>query len=215
MPEKLAWEGMQPVFGVLHNISKNVTNFLTVSMMDLSIDVFNLSQHQVPVDTGYLRASGSVSDPEVSPSSVEVNVGYSAPYALWVHEDLAAHHTPPGKAKFLEDPFNTVLGNLNARLEGRVEGAVVGQWPQAPAQAVHAQTVEATKMHRRRMDTHRGAMTFKEIDRGLKAIREGHGGWLEHGMPEVAEPPEDASWYTKHKQRSAEVRRARHKRGES
>lgn len=33
----------------------------------------------------------------------DVVVGYSAPYAVFVHENLEAHH-PNGKAKFLSDP---------------------------------------------------------------------------------------------------------------
>jgi hypothetical protein len=36
--------------------------------------------------------------------TVEVIVGYSAPYALYVHEDMTARH-PNGQAKFLEQPM--------------------------------------------------------------------------------------------------------------
>jgi len=39
-----------------------------------------------------------------SKSKVDVIVGYTAEYAIYVHEDMFAHH-PVGKAKYLEDPL--------------------------------------------------------------------------------------------------------------
>lgn len=66
-----------------------------------------LSQPQVPVHTGALKATGRV-EPMGSMGSGEFSVGIvygsgEVDYAVQVHEDLEAHH-PQGKAKYLEDP---------------------------------------------------------------------------------------------------------------
>src|SRR5688500_1355570 len=57
-----------------------------------------------PVQFGNLRASGHVSDVEVSGNTYAINLdfgGPSASYAIYVHEDLDAQH-PVGQAKFVE-----------------------------------------------------------------------------------------------------------------
>lgn len=61
------------------------------------------SQKIVPVDTGVLRASAFTRREGVS-SQTEVKVGYTAAYAIFVHEDLTAQHKPGKSAKFLEIP---------------------------------------------------------------------------------------------------------------
>ena len=35
---------------------------------------------------------------------IKVVVGYEAPYAIYVHENLEAYHKPPTQAKYLEQP---------------------------------------------------------------------------------------------------------------
>lgn len=61
------------------------------------------SQKEVPVSTGELVESGFVGPVETRPGTIEATIGYTAPHALAVHEDLTARHDD-GKAKFLEDP---------------------------------------------------------------------------------------------------------------
>lgn len=39
-------------------------------------------------------------------------IGYSADYAVMVHEDLEVHHKPPGQAKFLSEPINLLRRDL-------------------------------------------------------------------------------------------------------
>lgn len=45
----------------------------------------------------------------------EAVVGFSAPYAIYVHEDLEARHAPGKQAKFLETP-----ARVNAAAYGRI-----------------------------------------------------------------------------------------------
>lgn len=62
----------------------------------------------VPVDTGALRDSGTVGDVEIDSSgnfNISMTFGNeSVFYAIFVHEDLTAHH-PHGQAKYLEVPL--------------------------------------------------------------------------------------------------------------
>ena len=81
------------------------------------------SKPEVPVDTGALRASGYVEPPQINGNRVTVRCGYggsAASYALYVHEDLQAHHET-GNAKFLENPFNRRLPGLSGRMAARLE----------------------------------------------------------------------------------------------
>lgn len=48
-----------------------------------------------------------------------VEVGYDAPYALYVHEDLSARHAV-GAAKFLERPMREGSRDLAALIEARI-----------------------------------------------------------------------------------------------
>lgn len=59
------------------------------------------SNELVPVDSGELRDSGTVTVEETS-TGATATITYSAGYAMQVHEDIAAHHPHGGRAKFLE-----------------------------------------------------------------------------------------------------------------
>ena len=61
-------------------------------------ELLRASLEQVPVDTGRLKASGTVSE-----GRDEAAAGYSEAYAVYVHEKTWVSHAG-GKAKFLEDP---------------------------------------------------------------------------------------------------------------
>jgi hypothetical protein len=60
------------------------------------------SQQLCPVEFGVLRNTAFTRS-EGTEMNPEVRVGYTAGYALYVHENLKAHH-PVGQAKFLEQP---------------------------------------------------------------------------------------------------------------
>jgi len=82
-------------------------------------NVFNLSQEEVPVDKGFLKASGQW-EVSVEGSTITGTVSYGCwvngklvDYAVYVHEGV---NQPPGNAKYLERP---VMEDLN-RLESDV-----------------------------------------------------------------------------------------------
>lgn len=47
----------------------------------------------------------------------EATVGYSAPYAIYVHENLEARHPNGGQAKFLEAAARTLMPYLRVQIE--------------------------------------------------------------------------------------------------
>jgi hypothetical protein len=58
-----------------------------------------------PIDTGFLRSTGSVSI-RGDGFRAKADIGFGAYYAVWVHEDLTKYHAPPTTAKFITIPMN-------------------------------------------------------------------------------------------------------------
>lgn len=69
------------------------------------------AQEVVPVDTGKLHDSGFV-ETEGSGWDTKVFVGFSADYAIFVHEMTHLKHAPGKQAKFLEGPAREYLGPM-------------------------------------------------------------------------------------------------------
>ena len=81
----------------------------------------------VPVDTGTLRATGSVFPPEVSGDTIEVTLGYggaASAYAVVQHERTDFHHPGQGQAKYLEKPAMAAAKGLGARIALKLRGAI-------------------------------------------------------------------------------------------
>lgn len=83
-------------------------------------------KRRTPVDKGPLRASVHVEGPNRSGSGYRtigtaiVAGGPSAPYAVYVHENLEAYHAV-GQAKFIESVIMEVRPHMAARVARRIE----------------------------------------------------------------------------------------------
>jgi hypothetical protein len=78
---------------------------------------------RTPVDTGALQESVTVIGPVFTARTVTVSIiagGPTAPYAVFVHEDLDAFHKT-GQAKFLESVILESRPYLSARVMGRLQ----------------------------------------------------------------------------------------------
>jgi len=62
------------------------------------------SQRVVPIDTSNLKNSAFTRQVGAG-WAIDVIVGYTAMYAVYVHENLEARHAPGKQAKFLEGPL--------------------------------------------------------------------------------------------------------------
>lgn len=89
-------------------------------------DAFLNSQDEVPVDTGALKKSGRLL-PEAGGvinrgGNIQVQIVYGSTaedYAIYVHENLTAHH-PHGKAKFVEGPLTRQTFGIAQRIAAKV-----------------------------------------------------------------------------------------------
>ena len=78
------------------------------------------SQKVVPVDTANLKKS-AFTRKEKSGFSTVVLVGYTANYAIYVHEDLEASHKPGKIAKYLERPAREHAKEIRAIIAREME----------------------------------------------------------------------------------------------
>ncbi|WP_399088022.1 hypothetical protein ACGH2B_12495 [Streptomyces sp. BBFR2] len=79
------------------------------------------SRAEVPLDEGTLERSGAAS---VDESSLTAAVSYDTPYAVRVHEDMTARHSPGRKAKYLENPARREAGQIAAIIAAQVRRAL-------------------------------------------------------------------------------------------
>lgn len=98
-------------------------------------DIFDRSQDIVPIDTGALRSSGLVNQPEVNGEEVSVLIQYggaAAPYAVIQHENLEYFHEPPTQAKYLEQPMVERVEQFRAGIREVLGRALEGDMGRTP-----------------------------------------------------------------------------------
>lgn len=114
-------EGEDELMAKLKAMWPKFSNAAVKGCMDWADDVMNEAKRITPVDTGALRASGYTQTMS-GPEGVEIGIGFSANYALYVHENLEAHHDV-GQAKFLETPMLLKSDELPKRMVKMMERA--------------------------------------------------------------------------------------------
>lgn len=115
---EVQFSGVESYLALVERTALPSARNLAVGLEREARDCLVDSQARVPYSSGYLHDSGDVSVPVVSGQTCEVRCGYTAPYAVRVHEDLSAHH-PHGQAKFLESAVLERLGGMSLRLAYR------------------------------------------------------------------------------------------------
>lgn len=89
--------------------------------------VLELAKYRTPVDTGELKSSGVMNTLSAWGShetSVQLSFGTfgaSQDYAIYVHENLEAEHTPPTRSKFLESAILDSSTGMEGRLRDRIK----------------------------------------------------------------------------------------------
>lgn len=111
----------------LQRLGENAERELGAALFAEGSAIMAQSKQIVPVDTGALRASGTVLLPEKRNSKVTVTMGYGGTavgYAIPVHEKLSARHKSPTRAKYLEGPFRAAMNGMLGRIAGRLRNAL-------------------------------------------------------------------------------------------
>lgn len=116
--------GPEDVERVLRELAAAVPEEVARGLYREAEGVMNDSKRMTPVDTGYLRASGYVNDPVVSPDAIEVQLGYWANYAVYVH-DLPYNHVN-GSPRFLEMALDDRMPGMGRRIIDRVMQRIGG-----------------------------------------------------------------------------------------
>lgn len=117
--------GIPELLRALDRAGDLATEALTSAMVLEQEAIIATAKARTPVDTGVLRASGTVLSPEVRGTEIAVTAGFGGAaqaYAVVVHERLGAHH-PVGQAKFLESAFLARTPKIPVNLAKRVEAA--------------------------------------------------------------------------------------------
>jgi threonine synthase len=76
------------------------------------------SQKLVPVETGTLKNSGTVS---LDKKNKIATISYNTPYARKQHEDNTLKHPRGGQAKYLERPFNEKSDELETYVGNEID----------------------------------------------------------------------------------------------
>lgn len=111
-------KGYEKVVANLNKEFARIENLTIEGLLEAGFKVLAVAQERAPVDTGNLKGSGFVR----KEGKLGVSVGFSAAYAIYVHENLEAHHDT-GQAKFLEsalrDNRDAIIRILQAKARVR------------------------------------------------------------------------------------------------
>lgn len=113
-------EGVEEILSNIHRHRIRTAHQVEMGLKKAGLFLQRESQKIVPVDTGNLRASATTRKVSGSGFSTDVVVAYGqgAEYAVYVHEDLNAHHAPGKQAKYLEEPSRTKRREILALIRG-------------------------------------------------------------------------------------------------
>ena len=96
--------GLKGILSKLNIANKRVQSRYIAGLKVAGLFLRRESQKIVPVDKSNLKPSAFTRAIKLS-FGVDVIVGYTASYAVFVHEDLEARHQEGKTAKYLEKPF--------------------------------------------------------------------------------------------------------------
>jgi Bacteriophage HK97-gp10, putative tail-component len=126
--------GLEEVRQNLRRFGRQVERIVTEALREEAEEIMAAAKAQTPVDTGALRSTGRVQAVERrpvgrlvavlsfgGPAGAEVG-GKFVGYAIYVHENLAAHHAV-GNAKFLERPARAAAVGMAGRIALRIRAA--------------------------------------------------------------------------------------------
>lgn len=138
MPIKFQLKDTQNVRKKIQSLLKVMPNIMKTAVREEAEIEATESKRRTPVDLGTLRSTIHVEGPDLLPNgSVTAAIvagGPAAPYAVYVHEDLAAHHKV-GQAKFIESTLKESAPFLPARVAKRIQKMLLAKVPNAPTGA--------------------------------------------------------------------------------
>jgi hypothetical protein len=123
MPRAGVITGVQQVLRAIGKAKKETGESIESGLRGAAEIVLKKALQYVPRDTQALAASGKIVTTGRGVGT-KVNVefgGDTAPYGLYVHEDMSAYHSPPTCAKFLEKAVRETRGPQKKRVQREIE----------------------------------------------------------------------------------------------
>lgn len=115
--------GVERVLSAQRGMAKKDAGNIAAGLVKCAWILLRVSQKYVPVATGALKASGHV-ESSGSGFGAKASVVYDTLYAIYVHENLNAYHTPPTSARFLARAVPQVRGAMTAVLKRQINVGV-------------------------------------------------------------------------------------------
>ena len=115
---RIRLQGFVELTNRLNRSASQISDTVQNALLDCGNDLQQKAVDITPVDTGALRAS-AFTEAE-SGSNPSVIVGYTEEYAIFVHENLEAHHNN-GQAKFLEQPLRENADRYAEHVKNKVQ----------------------------------------------------------------------------------------------
>lgn len=115
--------GVEAVRANLRRLAERFPDEIARAMYQEAQIEMTEAKRRTPFDTGALRSSGHVIEPERRGNNVTVRLvfgGAASAYAIYVHEDLEAFH-PHGQAKFLESVIKESVPYMAQRIAKRLD----------------------------------------------------------------------------------------------
>lgn len=106
---------VETMIGRLFTKKNEIARGMERGLMKAGLFLQRESQKIVPVDTGNLKNS-AYTRKTGSGFSTTVNVGYTAEYAIYVHENLDAKHKPGKYALFVTTPAEAFRDDMIAMI---------------------------------------------------------------------------------------------------
>jgi hypothetical protein len=116
-------QGVEAMRRRLRDLARSIPNEVARALYQEAQIELGEIKRRTPVDTNALRASEMVERPVVEGRDISVRLvagGPSAPYALFVHEDLEAFH-PVGQAKYMESVLMESAPHIARRIASRID----------------------------------------------------------------------------------------------
>ena len=111
-------DGFKELYQKLGLLEEEIDAAAIKGVRKLANVILGESQKLVPVETGTLKNSGTVS---LDKKNKIATISYNTPYARKQHEDNTLNHPRGGQAKYLERPFNEKSDELEIYVGNEID----------------------------------------------------------------------------------------------
>lgn len=111
-------DGFKELYQKMGLLEEEIDKAALKGVRKLANVILGESQKLVPVETGTLKDSGTVS---LDKQNKIATISYNTPYARKQHEDNTLNHPRGGQAKYLERPFNEKSDELETYVGNEID----------------------------------------------------------------------------------------------